>query len=279
VAVQVNLCLFRRRDERAGATVSPENSMSHKIIRDVDRIRSRHRPDSPPIMHQDWGKLHFMHWRVHQDLLRPKIHPDLDIDTYRGSAWMAITPFTMWDIRGLPELLPPIPGLSSMHELNVRTYVHLNGVPGVWFFSLDVDNAIATLGAKTLFQLPYHTAEIDLEERGETIEYELLRDEEPPVYFKAKFRKGKELPQSQVGSKEYFLTERYVLYTASHGALYQARIHHQHWPLRESRVEKFETNILDANGLPQPKDQPLVHYAEEVNVDIWPLQECSRLSH
>jgi len=248
--------------------------VTSKSVTDVDRLEARHRPDGRPIMHQNWGKLHFMHWRINADILRPHIPAELEIDTFGGSAWIAITPFTMWDVRPLPPLIPAVPGLSSMHELNVRTYVHLDGVPGVWFFSLDIDNSIAAIAARTFFHLPYYTAEIDLEEDGDVIEYELTREEDPAADFSASFRLGKKLPRSQPGSKEFFLTERYILYTENDGALYRARIHHEPWPLQESAVEDFSSTMFEANGIPAPKTEPLVHYAEEVDVDIWALEEC-----
>ena len=104
-------------------------------------------------MHQTWGKLLFMHWRIDAKLLRPLIPDALEIDTFDGTAWIAIAPFTMWDIRAFPPFIPPLPGLSSAHELNVRTYVHYDRVPGVWFFSLDCNSAAAVLGARTFFPL------------------------------------------------------------------------------------------------------------------------------
>ena len=36
-------------------------------------------------------------------------------------------------------------GVSNFHELNVRTYVHAGGRPGVWFFSLDAASSIAVI--------------------------------------------------------------------------------------------------------------------------------------
>jgi uncharacterized protein YqjF (DUF2071 family) len=42
-----------------------------------------------------------------------------------------------------PVFLPPLPYLSESHELNFRTYVHLDGMSGVWFFSLDANNPVA----------------------------------------------------------------------------------------------------------------------------------------
>lgn len=241
-------------------------------VMDTDRLAARHRPEGQPVMHQNWGQLLFMHWRVKEELLRPHIPSQLELDTFGRSAWIGVTPFTMWDIRALPPFVPPIPGLSSMHELNVRTYVHHNGVPGVWFFSLDTNSAAAALAARTLYHLPYYTAEIEIEKDGENISYFLSREEEPAAEFEATWTVGKPLPLAQPGSREFFLTERYILYTEYEGELYRARIHHQPWPLRQASLVDCSSDILEADGLPQPNNEPLVHYAEEVNADIWLLE-------
>ena len=118
-------------------------------------------------MHQHWGSLLFMHWPVPVGLLRPLVPEPLYIDTHDGVAWVGITPFTMWGVR--PAFAPPLPFLSRSHELNVRTYVHLDGVPGVWFFSLDAGNAAAVLGARVAFHLPYFRARMSLERRDRTL--------------------------------------------------------------------------------------------------------------
>jgi uncharacterized protein len=238
---------------------------------DVDRLAVRHRPKGQPVMHQDWGKLLFIHWRIEENILRPHIPDSLEIDTYGGSAWIAITPFTMWDIRAFPPFVPPVPGWDSMHELNVRTYVHHNGVPGVWFFSLDANSRAAVLGARTLFHLPYYNAEIEMEGKKK-IKYRLDRVDEPAAQFRAAWTVGEPLPKSQPGSREFFLTERYILYTEYDDELYRAQIHHEPWQLYEAELTSFNSTMLEANRLPQPKTQPILHYADEVNVDIWSLQ-------
>jgi uncharacterized protein len=248
--------------------------MRKNSVTETDRLAVRQRPDGLPIMHQNWGKLHFVHWRIHEDALRPQVPSDLQIDTFGGSAWIAITPFTMWDVRPFPPIIPALPGLSSMHELNVRTYVTLDGAPGVWFFSLDINSSIAAVAARTFFHLPYYTAEIDLDGEGDVLNCELTREDEPPAHFRSSFRLGKKLPRSQPGSKAFFLTERYILYTENEGRLYRARIHHQPWPLQESELQEFSSSMFEVNGIPTPEGEPLVYYAEEVNVDIWPLEEC-----
>jgi uncharacterized protein YqjF (DUF2071 family) len=223
-------------------------------------------------MHQNWGKLLFMHWRIEEKLLRSLIPEALTIDTFNGSAWIAITPFTMWDIRALPPFLPPVPGLSSMHELNVRTYVYLDNVPGVWFFSLDCNSAAATLAARTFYFLPYYRAEIKLEEEDERIEYSLVRTDEPAAELQTSWKIGGTLPESQPGSLEFFLTERYCLYSEHNGELYRARIHHEPWPLQQAKLISLCSSMIESHSLPTPKGDPLLHYSEEISVDIWPLE-------
>ena len=238
---------------------------------DVDRLNARHRPSGQPVMHQDWGKLLFMHWRIKENLLRPHVPASLEIDTYGDSAWIAITPFTMWDIRAFPPFVPPVPGLDSMHELNVRTYVHYNGVPGVWFFSLDANSRAAVLGARAFFHLPYYNADID-QKGKKKIKYRLKRRDEPLAEFKADWSVGERLPQSQPGSREFFLTERYLLYTEFEDELYRARIYHEPWELYEAELTNFGSTMLEAKQLIHPTTQPILHHAEQVSVDIWPLE-------
>jgi uncharacterized protein len=117
--------------------------MEREMIDGADRLAVRARPTGWPIMYQSWGKLFFLHWPLSVESLRPLIPEPLAIDTLDGAAWIGITPFTIWGMR--PAFLPPIPFLSKSHELNVRTCVHLDGVPGILFFSLDASNPSAAL--------------------------------------------------------------------------------------------------------------------------------------
>ena len=247
--------------------------MKNARLTDLERLSVRERADGQPLMHQTWGKLLFMHWRIDTKLLRPLIPLDLEIDTFDGSAWIAVTPFTMWDVRAFPPFIPPIPGLSSAHELNVRTYVHYDRVPGVWFFSLDCNSSAAVMGARTFYHLPYFNADIDLEHVGDTIQYSLSRTDEPDATFEATWEIGDTIPFTHPGSLEFFLTERYCLYSEDEGDLYRARIHHPPWPLQKAELLSLESTMIESHGLPTPKGEPLLHYCQELDVDIWSLEE------
>src|SRR5438093_2627949 len=101
----------------------------------LDRLAMRARPEGTPVMHQRWENLVFLHWPLAPDLVRPLIPMELEIDTFQDEAWIGITPFSFTNVH--LTAIPPIPGLNSFQEINVRTYVHYHGIPGIWFFSLD----------------------------------------------------------------------------------------------------------------------------------------------
>ena len=241
----------------------------------VDRMSIRARPPRGwPIMRQHWGKLLFMHWPIRADLLRPLIPSRLTIDTFDGSAWIGVVPFTMWGIR--PSFAPPVPGLSAFHELNVRTYVHLDGVPGVWFFSLDAESRAAVWGARTFFHLPYFNARMSIEQQAQTILYTSRRTH--PGAQNAEFNatwviKDALQPASEPGSLAFFLTERYCLYAAHRERLCRCRIFHPPWPLQDASLSSYRSTMIESLGLPAPEGSPLLHYAEALGVDIWMLAE------
>jgi len=240
----------------------------------IDRQSIRTRPPGWPIMYQTWAKLLFMHWPIAADRLRPLIPSRLTIDTYDGIAWIGMTPFTMGGIR--PVLFPPLPGLSQSHELNLRTYVHLDVIPGVWFLSLDASNAFAVRGARLGFHLPYFRARQHLREHNQLIHFTSTRKHagSPSAAFTATWSIGNPLPPLAPDSLDFFLIERYCLYTAHDGQLYRARIFHPPWPLREAALVAHASTMLEPHGLPAPGEGPLLHsQAAPLTVGVWRLKK------
>jgi uncharacterized protein YqjF (DUF2071 family) len=237
----------------------------------IDRHSARARPAGMPLMRQNWGKLLFMHWRVEERLLRPLVPARLSIDTFDGHAWVGLVPFTMWGIR--PAFAPPVPFVSAFHELNVRTYVHLDGVPGVWFHSLDAERGAAVWGARTFFHLPYYKADMRLRQTGARIVYDSVRRRGPRAEFHASWEVEGAERAAGPGTLDYFLTERYCLYAArGDGRLYRARVSHRPWPLQSARLLSLESSMLESHGLPTPEGEPVLHYAEKLSVDVWGLR-------
>jgi uncharacterized protein len=221
-------------------------------------------------MHQRWCKLLFIHWKMDPGLLRPMIPPGLEIDTFDGDAWIALTPFTISSIR--PSLLPAVPVLSDSHELNLRTYVHRDGVPGVWFFSLDANNPVAVPAARLAFHLPYFRARIDLKEVGGEIRFASARSDgfEPVPEFEARWERLSPLTPPAPKSLDFFLIERYCLYSVDDRTLYRTRIHHRPWPLRAAVLRSLRSSMLTTQGLPRVEGEPLIHaQGDPLDVEIW----------
>ncbi len=103
----------------------------------IDRISPTRRPRQFAVMRQNWRDLLFLHWPFPPEVVRPLVPPALDLDLFAGNAYVGLVPFTMTGVR--PVACPPVRGLSSFHETNVRTYVHYQGrSPG---FRLNFQNS------------------------------------------------------------------------------------------------------------------------------------------
>jgi uncharacterized protein YqjF (DUF2071 family) len=227
-------------------------------------------PSGPWVMAQSWHDLLFVHWPVPEATLRPHIPARLAIDTFEGQAWLGVVPFRMSGVRlrGTPAL----PGLSAFPELNVRTYVHVEGKPGVWFFSLDADNRIAVAIARTWFHLPYFRAHMSCEERNGRIEYKCARSHRGAP---SGVLNGRYLPIGTVfaavpGSLEHFLTERYCLYAADEeGRILRGEIHHAPWPLQTAEAELISNTMPEADGIYLGPAKPLLHFSKKQDVVVW----------
>lgn len=222
-------------------------------------------------MFQRWHDLLFAHWPAPPQELRPLVPGVLPLDLYGGKAWIAVTPFWMSNVR--PRLVPPLPGFSRFGEINVRTYVTLDGKPGVFFFSLDAAKLSAVWAARLGYRLPYFHALISVAPEGERFRYSSRRLTGPPRGQPAEFRgvygPTAAVRHSQPGSLEHFLTERYCLYAVRGQRVWRGEIHHLPWPLQDATAD-FETNTMAAAaGIELPSERPLLHYARQLDVLIW----------
>jgi uncharacterized protein len=73
------------------------------------------------------------------------------------------------------------------------------------------------------------------------------------------------------GTLEHFLIERYILYTLWRNRLYQGRVHHSPYPIQAAKILSFDETLFTAAGLDRPDTPPLAHFANGVNVEVFPL--------
>jgi uncharacterized protein YqjF (DUF2071 family) len=232
-------------------------------------------PQTPWIMTQTWHDLLFLHWPVDGQMLRERVPGGLEVDTFEGQAYVAVTPLYMTNVA--PRGVPALPKLSSMPEVNVRTYVTARSVPGIYFFSLDAGSALAVGAARAMYLLPYFSARMDVETRDGWVYYRSRRSRHrgPAAELRGRYRGVGAARKPAPGSLEYFLTERYCLYTfddAFH--LHRAEIHHGPWALSLAEAEFEVDTMAEANGIRLPAVSPLAHFAKRQDTVIWPLSRA-----
>ena len=231
-------------------------------------------PPGTPVMYQTWRDLLFLHWEWDPTEIQATLPPGLYVDTFCEKAYVAVTPFFMNDVRA--SFLPEIPGTGNFLELNVRTYVYdRNGVPGIWFYSLDCNHSLAVMMAKAFYSLPYYTAEMEARVESGLYQYRCQRlgEKEAATFH---YRKEDKTVASQPGSLPFFLAERYVLYAYSpkKEKLYSARVHHAPWELFHAHLGKYDETMLRINKL-DPKLRPPDHrwIGSPMRVKIYALGE------
>jgi uncharacterized protein len=239
-------------------------------ILDVTAHRPWPMPSSAWVMTQTWHDLLFAHWPVEIDQLRGRVPGTFPIDTFEGRAWIGIVPFHMSNVA--PRGLPALPWVSAFPELNVRTYVTLDGNPGVYFFSLDAANPLAVQAARLLAHLPYYTASMAVEPAGSWIDYRSRRtaSHTPPAELVCRYAPLGPPAAPIQGTLEYFLTERYCLYTQdASGRSYRLDIHHPRWPLQSADAEFSANTMAEAQGIRLPDLPPLLHFAKRQDMVAW----------
>jgi uncharacterized protein YqjF (DUF2071 family) len=200
------------------------------------------------------------HWPVALDAVARQLPPELPVDTFDGEAWLGIVACRLEAVR--VRGLPPLPGLSSGPQLEVCTYVSLDGRPGIWLFSVERSRQALVEAAKRSLRLPAYRARMSVGPGAVDVD----RD---GFAFRARYVPEGVAFSPRPGTLEHFLTERDALYTADGGRLYRAQLNHGPWSLRRARCTVGAATIapLLLDG------PPLALCAESQDVLAWSLEE------
>lgn len=246
------------------------------------RLQLRERPSNrSPVMFQKWRDLLFLHWEYDAATIQQTLPPGLTVDTFEGRAYLGIVPFFMKDVR--PRFCPPVPGVSSFMETNLRTYVFdADGVAGVWFYSLDAHQWLAVKLARLFFKLPYFYATMQ-EERsaaGQEISYFVGRkgvSESLHSRFRYRGHEGS-ARYAEPGTLEFFLVERYILfaYAEQTKRLSSGRVYHTPYQIIDADVPEWDSKLLKLGGFEQPSRPPdHILMSPGVDVDIFALESTT----
>ena len=185
------------------------------------------------IISQRWQDVVFLHYKVDVKELQKKVPFPLDL--FHGEAVVSIVPFVMSKIR-FPFLFP-VPGLSQLLELNLRTYVIVGGRPAVYFFTLDSNHLPGVLIARWFFALPYRWMKLAFSFHNQ---YEFTS---PQFHLKA--RVGELRARNEF---DRWSTERYALLTQRREVTYEGTVEHLPWTLQDLEVEELTDNFSSLIG-------------------------------
>jgi hypothetical protein len=238
----------------------------------AQRLAPRDRPSGLPVLHMRWDALLFLHWRVEPAEIQRTLPDGLTVDTHEDAAWLGVVPFFMRRVH--PTGLPCVPWLSDFLELNVRTYVFdRHGSPGVWFYSLLCDQPVAVELARRFFHLNYRHARLEAPVSGQPYLWH------PPTGPAATFASTapEAFQTATPGSLEFFLLERYILFSASpRGRIFSGAVHHRPYEFGSVTAAQWSFAPATAEGFADP-GRPPDHSvaARPVQVEAWPIKKTS----
>jgi len=183
------------------------------------------------LMAQRWREVAFLHYECDASELQERVPFPLDL--FEGKAIVSIVPFIMEGIRF--PFLPPVPGLSSLLELNLRTYVTVNGRRGVYFFTLDSNHLPGVLIARGFFALPYRWIKLAFK---------------PNYQFHSPTLKlTGEIGNPRASTTfDLWATERYALFTQRGSQTLMGVVMHGPWPLQDFKVTQLSDQFSSMLG-------------------------------
>jgi uncharacterized protein YqjF (DUF2071 family) len=236
------------------------------VTADLDRVAPSRRPAAHAAGHQRWRELCFVHWSFDAEAVRPLVPRSLELDRWDGRAWVGLVPFRMEGTR--TRWMPRALGMDFL-ETNLRTYVHVGGKPGVFFFSLEASSWLAVKAARASWGLPYFHAAMSVHRDGARVSYRSQRKHDAAASLELAYDVGDALGPSAVGSLQHFLLERYHLFVERKGRLRRGQVHHAPSPARSATQVTLAVRLLAAAGLPAGGRPETVHYSDGVDVEVF----------
>lgn len=219
-------------------------------MRRNDLPRTRLEADGGAMLVADWKPAVFIHYAVTPDVLQPLVPFPLDL--HEGRAYVSVVTFVQRRLR--PKVGGRIAAwlskpLATHPFCNVRTYVVVDGEPGIYFLAEWIPNRLATLLGPPLYGLPYRlgTLRYDIVDAGD-LHGEVTANGGHRFRFRAcgePFATPEPAPDASLSE---FLVERYTAFTMRRHTPLSFRIAHEPWLHVPIEVEVQDGSLLDVTG-------------------------------
>jgi uncharacterized protein YqjF (DUF2071 family) len=124
--------------------------------------------------------------------------------------------------------------------------------------------------ARRFAHLPYFLARMQMWVNAPRVTYRSVRTVREDIAFDATYWPIGGQTEARKGSLEYFLTERYALFSQdARGRLWTVDIHHHPWLLQPAAAEVRLNTVAAAQGLPPTSGSPLLHFSLRQDVATW----------
>ncbi|MEC8541573.1 MAG: DUF2071 domain-containing protein [Candidatus Thermoplasmatota archaeon] len=233
-------------------------------------------PSRKHALTQEWRELTFMHWEVDVKKLVPHIPDGLEIDTYRGKAYVGIVPFIMKNVR--PRWSFSVPFVSTFPEFNVRTYVKKDGIAGVFFLTLEAQSIITCKYATSAYGLPYNYAKGNVAKEENQVTWRTKRNSGEMALSGVTDITGP-VEEAKKNSLEEFLFERYSLYTVKRNRVMRGYTHHKKWQYQSAEVVLSENSLTESFdfGIKDHLSPDFTHFSDGVHVETYSIEISERI--
>lgn len=106
-----------------------------------------------------WQNLILANYPAPESLLRPRLPPGIELDSFEGQHWMSVVGFQFLDTRVLGIGWP---GYRHFPEWNLRFYVRRGQERGVCFVREFVPQRLVAWTARTIYNEPYQAARMTM---------------------------------------------------------------------------------------------------------------------
>ena len=270
---------------RRGARVRRSN-LDRETPR-VDVPGALHGNRMPPLFTVTGRDVLFAHWPMDPDALSGHVPDALTLETFDGTAWVSVLALENGAV-GVGPTTPPA-SVGATPQLNLRTYVTMDGDSGVYFLSLDTGRRVAALAGRRGFGLPFHHATMRLTRRDGRITFRSRRrgGATPAAHFGARYHPVGPVFEADPGTIESFCVERFRFFfpagedrrvdalqagDGNHGGVRVGTVSREPWELRPVEAEIRRNTLFEAAGLPRPTTEPVVQYSPGFQMGVDPLE-------
>ncbi len=218
-------------------------------------------PEGPWKYYQEWHDTFLIHWTINPMVLQAFIPSALNVDTFNGQAWVSLVAFSVKKMR--LRNLPAFPLISNFHQINLRTYVTHNGIPGIYFITIEASKFLSIILARNFTGQPYTRTFIKKKQKSGFTGRNKLQNHELRFQYLIKER------IYEKNEIDLWLTERYTSFHIADNKIVRTDIHHKEWPLHRVIIKLMNVNYPVLRLLPDILNANLVHYSPLLKTVTW----------